>query len=376
MSTLIPSAGKTTRGHLPLIPSLYSRRSFCSRPLSFRNSPPVLPLLSLTPANAAFYSPPPPAFGIPKPKYSNESSQFFSFFIYPSNPISRNSFIPLLSSLRTGFITTVTASVLFFSGLCFTLKPAVALAVSPPPTVETAEKDTVSEEEREKSLEDELASNPYDVRALKNLMEIKIKSKKIPEAIVILDKLIKLEPEEREWPLLKAHLHAYNGEIELARRGFNELLKIDPFRVEAYHGLVTAASQEESGEELEKIEKKVEEAMKLCKKENRKSDLRDFKLLFAQIRVIEGNYDEALKVYQELVREEPRDFRPYLCQGIIYTLLRKNGEAEKNFEKYRRLVPKGHPYARYFDDNMLATKIFAQKVENEIAGVKSKGNEL
>ncbi|CAI9776805.1 unnamed protein product [Fraxinus pennsylvanica] len=119
-----------------------------------------------------------------------------------------------------------------------------------------------------------------------------------------------LEPDEREWPLLKAHLLAYNREIELARRGFNELLKIDPFRVEAYHGLATAASQEESSEELEKIEKKVEEAMKLCKKENRKSDLRDFKLLFAQIRVIEGNYDEALKVYEELVREEPRDFRP------------------------------------------------------------------
>ncbi|KAK4396272.1 protein SLOW GREEN 1, chloroplastic [Sesamum angolense] len=90
---------------------------------------------------------------------------------------------------------------------------------------------------------------------------------------------MELEPEEVEWPMMRAHLYAYNGELELAKNGFNELLMKDPFRVEAYHGL-----------------------------------------------------------------EEPRDFRPYLCQGIIYTLLRKNGEAEKNFEKYRRLVPKGHPY--------------------------------
>ncbi|KAI3447655.1 hypothetical protein Pfo_004320 [Paulownia fortunei] len=177
---------------------------------------------------------------------------------------------------------------------------------------------------------------------------------------------MELESEEIEWPMLRAHL-SYSGEFELARKGFNELLKKDPFLVEAYHGLVTVASQEESSEELRNIERRVEEAMKLCKKETTKTDLRDFKLLLAQIRVLEGRYDDALKVYQELEKEEPRDFRPYLCQGIIYTLLRRNSEAEKNFVKYRRLVPKGPPYASYFDDNMTATKIFAQNVDNERA---------
>ncbi|CAI9766282.1 unnamed protein product [Fraxinus pennsylvanica] len=368
MVSLNSTAGKTTRGYLPLIPSLHPHRPFFSRTLSFRNPPTVPPLLSI---KDAVSSSPSVAFRNPKPENFNTPSHFEAFFFYSVNPTSRKSFSPVLSLLKTGLITTVTAAVLFFLGFCFSLKPAIALAVSPPPTVETAANDAFTDEEREKSLEDELNSNPRDVNALKNLMEIKIKSKKIPEAIGILDKLIELEPEEHEWPLLKSHLHAYNEEIELARRGFNELLTIDPFRVEAYHGLVTAASREESGEELEKIKKKVEEAMKLCKNENKKSDLRDFKLLFAQIRVIEGDYDEALKVYEELVKEEPRDFRPYLCQGIIYTLLRKNREAEKNFEKYRRLVPKEHPYAKYIDDNMHATKIFAQKVENERAAAKS-----
>ncbi|CAA2967552.1 protein SLOW GREEN 1, chloroplastic-like [Olea europaea var. sylvestris] len=367
MVFLNSTVGKTTSGYLPPIPSLHPHRPFFSRPLSFRNPPTVLPLLS---RKSVASSSPSAAFRNPEPKNSNKPSHSEEFLIYSVNPISRNSFT-VLSSLRTALITTVTAAVLFFSGFCFSLQPGIALADSPAPTVETAANDALTEEEREKSLEVELSSNPYDVRALKNLMEIKIKSKKIPEAIGILDKLIELEPEEHEWPLLKAHLHAYNEEIELARRGFNELLKVDPFRVEAYHGLVTAASQEESGEELEKIKKKVEEAMKLCKTENKKSDLRDFKLLFAQIRVIEGDYDDALTVYKELVKEEPRDFRPYLCQGIIYTLLRKNGEAEKNFEKYRSLVPKEHPYAKYIDDNMLATKIFAQKVEKERAAAKS-----
>lgn len=232
-------------------------------------------------------------------------------------------------------------------------------------------KDAVSEEERERAIEEHLVTHPNDVEALRNLMEIRIKNKKLLDAISIIDRLIEVEPNEVEWPLLKSHLYVNLGEIELAKVGFNEIIEKDPLRVEAYHGLVMAASQDESINELAEIEKKVEEGIKLCKKENKKSDLRDFKLLVAQIRVIEGKYDDALKVYQELVKEEPRDFRPYLCQGIIYTLLRKSNEAEKCFEKYRRLVPQGHPYARYFDENMIATKVFAQRAENERAGAKS-----
>ncbi|EXB83236.1 hypothetical protein L484_011530 [Morus notabilis] len=68
-------------------------------------------------------------------------------------------------------------------------------------------------------------------------------------------------------------------------------------------------------------------------------------------------------------RREPRDFRPYLCQGIIYTLLRKKNEAEKQFDKFRRLIPKNHPYREYFDDNMFAMKLFTQHVDREKNGI-------
>lgn len=366
MNALNPVAAKPTGGHLPLIPSLNPYRPSFSKPLSslsIRFPPPPLRHLSLSPTRASLQD--------PNRKNSNTPPKFFKFQVSKQNTTPAISSIPFLAPLRATVATTITAVALFFTGFGFHFKPSIAAPISPTPTVETAEKDAIVDEEKEKSLEEHLLSNPYDIDGLKNLMEIKIKSKKIPEAIEILDKLMELEPEEVEWPMMRAHLYAYNGELELAKNGFNELLQKDPFRVEAYHGLVTVASQEESTKELGNIEKRIEEAMKLCKKENKKSDLRDFKLLLAQIRVLEGRYDDALKVYQELVKEEPRDFRPYLCQGIIYTLLRKNGEAEKNFEKYRRLVPKGHPYASYFDDNMIATKIFAQKVENERAMAKS-----
>ncbi|XP_059646983.1 protein SLOW GREEN 1, chloroplastic-like [Cornus florida] len=340
---------KVHHRHQPLL-SLHHHRPSFSRPissLSFRTPPPSTWSSSIK-ASSSFSSPLPPN---PKPQILETLS--------PSP----------LSLLKTTFVAAVATTALFFAR--FNVKPVIAAPISPPPAVQTATNDTVSDQAREKTLEEHLTSRPNDVEALRNLMEIKIKNRKVQEAISIIERLIELEPNDNEWPLLKAHMYCYSGDLELAKLGFNDILSKDPLRVEAYHGLVMVASQADLTDELKEIEKRIAEGMEVCKREKKKEDLRDFKLLIAQIRVIEGSYNEALKVYQELVKEEPRDFRPYLCQGIIYTLLRKKDEAEEQFQKYRRLVPKGHPYARYFDDNMIATKVFAQKVENERAGSKS-----
>ncbi|KAJ4704762.1 Protein SLOW GREEN 1, chloroplastic [Melia azedarach] len=280
---------------------------------------------------------------------------------------------PLASPLIKITSVTVAAAALFFMRLPHN-KPAIAAPIAAP-TVESTDESSepsmedVSFEEKERQIEQHLAEKPDDVEALQSLMEIKIKSRKIPEAIEVIDRLIELEPDEFEWPLLKAQVQSFSGDFESATKGFEEILQKDPLRVEAYHGLVMAYS--ESGYTLEDLEKRIENAMEKCKKEKKKSDVRDFKLLIAQIRVIENKHYEALKVYEELVKEEPRDFRPYLCQGIIYTLLKKKDEAEKQFEKFRRLVPKNHPYREYFVDNMVATKIFGEKVERESMGSKS-----
>lgn len=234
-----------------------------------------------------------------------------------------------------------------------------------PGNQESTESD-VSIEEKERKLDEFLTQSPSDLDALRSLMEVKIKLGKLPEAIEVINRMIELQPEETEWKMLKAQIHSFSGEQELAKTEFEEILKKDPFRVEAYHGLVMAYS--DSGQELKGLEKRISEAMEKCNKEKNAKDLRDFKLLIAQVRLIEDEHSEALKIYQELVKEEPKDFRPYLCMGIIYTLLKKKDVADKYFDMFRNLVPKNHPYRQYFDDNMFATKIFAEKADREAAG--------
>lgn len=188
-------------------------------------------------------------------------------------------------------------------------------------------------------------------------MEVKVTERKIKEAIRIIDRLIELEPEEFEWPLLKAQMYVHNGEHELAMNGFEDVLKEDPFRVEAFHGLMMASF--ELNKPTKDLLERVEEAVKFCEIEERDSEVRDLKLLIAQVKVIEGDFYGAVKVYEEVEKEEPRDFRPCLCQGIVYTMLKKKDEAEKQFEKFRKLVPEDHPYKEYFENN---TKVFSQKL--------------
>uniref|UniRef100_A0A0R0KSI5 Uncharacterized protein n=1 Tax=Glycine max TaxID=3847 RepID=A0A0R0KSI5_SOYBN len=309
-------------------------------------------------SSLSFRSLPPPhfpssSFRLPSIRASSSPSQNDPAFRTPRNKPSLPPLLQTLTSFLSPLLETtcivIAAAAFFF--MRFHHTPAVIAA---PLTSPAAETDTAfTQEEAERLLEERLSTNPRDTE--RSTRSWRQKSKR-------------LEPEEQEWPLLKANMHIYNDDHAPACKLFEEILKKDPLRVEAFHGLVMATAQ--SNEPLKSLLKRVEEAIEVCKKQKKDSDVRDFRLLIAQIKVMEGDYTEALKAYQELVKEEPRDFRPYLCQGIIYTLLRKKDEADKQFNKFRRLVPKDHPYKDYFEDNMFATKFFSQKLEREGAGAR------
>ncbi|KAM7464099.1 hypothetical protein LguiA_032220 [Lonicera macranthoides] len=337
-----------TYRHLLLTPSLHHHRPSISSPFSSLSSRPPFsspPFKSPRLKSSSFYL---SKFLLPNLK--TPKSHPFQILIPPPNPKSPKSetlILPPNPILKTTLITAVTAAAIVLAG--FNLRPVLA-APPPPATVE-----------EDRNQEDRLNSNPNpnDVESLKNLMELRIKEKKVPEAIAILEKLIQIEPEDLDWLLLRGHMHVYQENLELAELGFKEIISKDPLRVEAYHGLLMVASQYDSG--LEEIEKLIKKGMELAEGEK----LRDFKLLYAQVRVIEGDYNESMKIYDQLLEENSKDFRPYLCKGIIYTVLAEKDEADKCFKKYRDVVPEDHPYAKHFDEHMLATKLFLQKVDNE-----------
>lgn len=207
-------------------------------------------------------------------------------------------------------------------------------------------------------MESRLESYPEDVPTLRSLLGIKIRNGKLKEALDIVDRLTAIESGEGAWPLMKAHILVTNGDPETAKSMFESVIAEHPLHVEAFHGLVMAVSR--TGGDLDGVLKRIMGVLERCKKEKVLDKARDFKLLAAQIKVIEGKFSEALKAYQEIVKEEPRDFRAYLCQGIVYTLMRKKNEADTQFKIYRQLVPKGHPLEDFFDDDFITKEIISQ----------------
>ncbi|KAK7293768.1 hypothetical protein RJT34_16641 [Clitoria ternatea] len=69
-------------------------------------------------------------------------------------------------------------------------------------------------EEAEIAIKEQLRRNPDNINALCSLLELKVEGRNIKRAIEVIDRLIMLEPEKFEWPLLKANMLLYNSDLQ------------------------------------------------------------------------------------------------------------------------------------------------------------------
>lgn len=200
-----------------------------------------------------------------------------------------------------------------------------------------------------------LESNSEAVEALKSLLQEKLESGEDGEALTILKRLVEAQPAENEWKFLMARLLAETGEIRSARQVFEEILAANPLSFEAL--FENALLMDRNGER-EAVIGRLEEALRIAEEENKASEARDVKLIMAQIQFLQKNVDEALNLYQELTKEDPSDFRPYFCRGMIYSLLDRNAEAREQFVKYRELSPKKFEVEGYLRSPLSRMKLF------------------
>ncbi|XP_049392380.1 protein SLOW GREEN 1, chloroplastic-like [Solanum stenotomum] len=215
--------------------------------------------------------------------------------------------------------------------------------------VETQEGDSEEEVMCMKLLE----KNPKDVDVLKTIVNVKMRKGKTKEALKYVEKLIEVQPREMEWRLLEALCYEMMGQLSKAKRLFKEILKQKPLLLRALHGLAMVMHKNFEGPTVFEM---LNGALEVARQEKKVNEERNIKILVAQMHVVKGELEEALQKFKLLVQENPRDFRPYLCQGIVYSLLDKKKEADEQFEIYRSLVPKEFPQRGFLDDVVLAAK--------------------
>ncbi|XP_059431707.1 uncharacterized protein LOC132165240 isoform X3 [Corylus avellana] len=240
---------------------------------------------------------------------SSGHSQSLSFSV-PTSKVSHldNSFSPqkFFSTFLSEKIVVFLIGSFIFMGFCKN-RAAIALPAQTSSFSANMEemRDTQKRESQEEKMYEELLEkDPRNVEALKVVLYGKMRRGKTKEAVKYVERLIDQEPDEVEWRLLMALCYETMGQLSKAKRLFEEILEKRPLLLRALH----------------------------------------------------GELDEALKKFQDLVNENPRDFRPYLCQGIIYSLLDKQKEAAEQFETYRAVVPKEFPQRGFLDDVVLAAK--------------------
>ncbi|KAK7316993.1 hypothetical protein RJT34_00861 [Clitoria ternatea] len=285
----------------------------------------------------------------------------------PSTPSSKfspgNTFSKFLSEKIAFFLI---GSFIFMGS--FSKRPAFAEAT---PSVGSGtvlgEKEKPTEEKRNMEEEEDeveemhekiLEKDPGNVESLKVVLYGKIRRGKSKEAVKFVEDLIAKEPNEVEWRLLLALCYERMGHFTTAKRLYREILQQMPLLVRALHGLAMVMRKNHEGRAVFDM---LNKARELASREYKVNEERNIRILIAQMHVLQGNFEEALKRFQDLIDENPRDFRPYLCQGIIYSLLDKDEEASQRFETYQALVPEEFPQRAFLDDVALEAKRTSQE---------------
>ncbi|CAK9141769.1 unnamed protein product [Ilex paraguariensis] len=328
----------------------------------------LMPTSSLTPPTtkpSTFPHPQPPSlssnlpFPISKPFNHSQCRPHIRVIRASSNPThdlsSHNS---IIHSLKATAGTIVFAATAFSIVGKFHQLPARAES---PPTL-TEELDTQQEQQPESSpLTQFLESNYEAIEALKTLLQQKLEAGEDEESYEVLKKLVSAQPENTELKFLMARLLNEMGETQQARNVFEEVLARNPLSFEAL--FENALLMDRCGEG-EAVIKRLEEALKIAEDEKKVKEARDVRLIMAQIQFLQKNVEEALRSYEELEKEDPNDFRPHFCKGMIYSLLDKNKEAREQFAKYRELSPKKFEVEGYLRTPLSRMKLFGSDEEN------------
>ncbi|XP_021895543.1 protein SLOW GREEN 1, chloroplastic isoform X2 [Carica papaya] len=272
--------------------------------------------------------------------------------------LQQRSFVNILSEK----VVMVLVWSIIFMGL-FNTKPSMALHAQIRSSGASSEENQSKKEEKSENevmFEKILEREPRNLEALKVILYGKMRRGKTKEAVEYVERLIDVDPEEVEWRLLQALSYEMMGQISKAKRLFNEILESRPLLLRALHGLAMVMHKNHEGPAVFEM---LNKALNVAQHKKRKTEERSIKILIAQMH---GELEEGLKKFQDLVNENPRDFRPYLCQGIIYSLLDKKKKAAEQFEIYQSLVPEEFPQRGFLDDVVLAAKTKPQeKLQNE-----------
>jgi tetratricopeptide (TPR) repeat protein len=238
-------------------------------------------------------------------------------------------------------------SLLSFVGL--TVAPLLSTALrrdtpvtnsQPSPSAGVSQDQKAVLEEQAKGYELVLQREPENLTALRGLLELRLQLGDIPGAIVPLEKLATLNPEEPTYGLLLAQAKQQVNDREGAAEAYRKLLTGNPGNLDALQGLVGLLLQQERPEAALGL---LQDTLKLAEKANTDTpgtiDVIAVQLILGQVYAEQSRFDEAIGVYDDIISQDAKDFRPLLAKAIVLKTQGKDEEARPLLESASNLAP-------------------------------------
>ena len=196
-----------------------------------------------------------------------------------------------------------------------------------------------------------LQREPENQTALRALLEIRLQLLRLGEGdikgvITPLEKLSKLNPEESRYAVLLAQAKQQTGDNEGAAQAYRSILETKPGDLPALQGMVALLLEQKRPEAaIGLLEESLGKADKANKIEPNSVDTTAVKVLLGNVYAKQKRYAQALSTYDNLIKTDPKDFRPVLAKAMVLKDQGKLEEAQPLFEKAASIAP-----AQYKDE--------------------------
>ncbi len=202
-----------------------------------------------------------------------------------------------------------------------------------------------------KGYEQVLEREPENRTALQGLLEARLELFRLGQGdikgiITPLEKLSKLNPEETRYAVLLAQAKQQAGDKEGAAQAYRTVLETKPGNLPALQGMVALLLEQKRPEAaIGLLQESLDKAEKANKIEPDSVDTTAVQVLLGSVYAKEKRYAQALSTYDKVIKNDPKDFRPFLAKAMVLKDQGKTEEAQPLFEKANSLAP-----ARYKDE--------------------------
>ncbi|MEQ9552121.1 MAG: tetratricopeptide repeat protein [Coleofasciculus sp. G3-WIS-01] len=185
-----------------------------------------------------------------------------------------------------------------------------------------------------------LQREPQNQTALRGLLEAKLRLGDVQGAIAPLEALAELNPDQPEFGVLLAQAKEQTGDREGAAQAYRQILASQPGDINALKGLAVLYIQQNRPEAaIGLLQDKIKNAAQQNQTQPGRVDVSSIQLLLGEVYLSQQRFTEALTIYDQLIEENPQDFRPVLAKALILRQQGKTEEAKPLFTTAVSLAP-------------------------------------